>query len=269
MIRVLVTILFTIVSVFSLKAQYWFGVKVGGQMALHDYLDNHYRDTFDIAPNLNYQAGAIFSYTASRTYSVHGELYYKRLGRQLENNEFNIQAKSFQISHYLTAPFMFRVNIHFGNFPLALYVNGGIELNYWLGGNGGLRLDEFEEFFSEEELQDEYPVRYKIVFSERARKSESDRWLVDGNRLQYAITGGFGTTFTLPNGSRIVADARYTRAHSNMGFNGSPDFQWAAYYENFEYRPHQIALTLGYQMEYNAQLARKGKSTNKESNRRR
>ena len=162
---------------------------------------------------------------------------------------------------------MLRVNIHFGNAPFYMYMNGGVELNYWVGGNGGIRLDEFEEFFSEEELSDEYPVTYRFVFSENARNSDTDRWLEDPNRLQYAITGGFGAVYELANGSRFVLDARYSRMHSNFGFNTSSDFYWENYYENFEYRPHLIALTLGYQIEYNADLARKGKSTLRESNR--
>ena len=252
----------------ALRAQYWFGVKAGGQMSIHDYLSNTYRDTFDIKNDLNFQNGIMFSYTANKTYSVHTELYYKKIRKDLKNNAFNTKAESFQINHYLTAPFMFRINFPFGNSPVAMYVNGGIELNYWLTGRGGLKLDEFDEFFSEEELLREYPVTYRIVFSEKAKKDTEDRYLVSPNRLQYAVTAGFGTTVTLPNGSRIVADARYTRAHSNMGFNDSQDFRWVAYYENYEYRPHQIAISVGYQIEYNAQLARKGKSTNKESNRR-
>lgn len=248
-------------------AQYWFGVKVGSQVAHHDYLSKTYRDTFDIKNDVNIQSGIMFSYTATKRYSVHTELYYKRIRKDLKNNDFTLPAKAYSNYHYLSAPFMLRVNIHFGNSPFYMYVNGGAELNYWLGGNGGLRLDEFEEFFSEDKLIREYPVTYKFVFYEKARKTEDDRWIQDYNRLQYSITGGLGFVFELANGSRIVLDTRYTHAHSNFGFNTSPDFTWVNYYENFEYRPHHLALTLGYQIEYNAQLARKGKSTIRESNR--
>jgi hypothetical protein len=251
----------------QLSAQYWFGVKAGGQMALHDYLSETYRDTFDIPSDINFQSGIMFSYTANRTYSVQAELFYKKIEKDLKNNNVTVPANTFAKYHFLSAPFMLRVNIHFGNSPFYMYTNGGMELNYWLRGSGGLRLDEFEEFFSEEELQAEYPVTYNVVFYERGRKNENDRWIQDSNRLQYAITGGFGFVFEFANGSRAVADIRYSHAHSNFGFNTSPDFTWENYYENFEYRPHQLAITLGYQIEYNADLARKGKSTLRESNR--
>ena len=250
-------------------AQYWFGVKAGSHTSFNDYLAQEYKDTFNTSNNFNWQAGAMFSYTASKTYSVHAEVYYKKIRRELENTIFTVPAKTFANYHMLSAPFMLRVNFQFGNSPFSMYVNGGVELNYWLAGSGGLSLDEFQEFFSEDELaaNDGFPVVYNVVFSEGARNDSNDRWIQDYNRLQYAITGGIGASFELANGSTIVVDGRYVHMHSNFGFNGSPDFTWVNYYENFEYRPHQLAITVGYQLEYNAQLARKGKSTNKESNR--
>ena len=123
------------------------------------------------------------------------------------------------------------------------------------------KLEEFNEFFSEEEL--EKGLVYKIVYNQRkSGGANSDKLaFTRANRFQYALQLGAGLNFNIINGSRIFMDMRFTFGHSNMGFNGSPDFKWDDYKENFEYRHHIYSLSVGYILEYNAQLARKGKST--------
>ncbi|MFT4738591.1 MAG: hypothetical protein ACJAZM_001819 [Cyclobacteriaceae bacterium] len=266
MARIFLTVFLVFTSMSLAFGQYWFGVKAGSQLTLHDFQSDTYEDTFEVANDFDILAGILFTYTANRRYSVHTEVYYKRIEKELKNTLFTTPAKTYIKNHYLSAPFMLRVNFSFGNSPFQMYVNGGTELNYWLGANGGLSLEEFDEFFSEEELLQEFPVTYQVVFREGARNADNQRLITEGNRLQYGVTAGFGASFDFANGSRILLDARYVHAHSNLGFNGSPDFEWVGYYENFEVRPHQFALTIGYQIEYNASLARKGKSTLRESN---
>ncbi len=266
MIRFIVVLIlaFSSLSGFS---QYWFGPTVGFHLADHNYLSSTYdTDSFKISPNLNFHAGASITYTANNTYSVYGEILYERIGKRVRNvPNISFPADSKSQYHFLSFPVMLRVNFGFGNAPFRAYVGGGTKISFWLAGNGEIDLDQFQEFLND----DERPVEYKIVFKQ-SNATETDFANVRANRVQYSLQLGTGLNFDLVNNSRLFLDFRFTFGHSNMGFNGSPDFSWQPeYYENFEYRHHLYALSIGYILEYNAQLARKGKSTNQESNKKR
>ncbi len=239
--------------------QYWFGPTAGAHLTDHSYQLSTYNDEYEVKPNTNFHVGAQFFYTANNTYSVFSELLYERIGKEVNNiPAVTSPALSKSQYHFLSIPLNLRVNFAVPGTLIKLYGGGGIKLSYWLGGRGSVSLEEFDEFF---------PEGYELEYKMRFRQSRADGFEtlanVDANRLQYALQLGAGLTVDITDHSRVVADFRFTFGHSNMGFNGSPDFEWSEYYENFEYRHHVYAISLGYIMEYNAQLARKGKSTNR------
>ena len=239
-------------------AQYWFGPKVGFNRTDHNYQSETYRDSFNIQSNYNFEAGVVLTYEASRRYSVHTELIFERSGRNLENRENIPRATSKSNSGYLSIPLLLRYNL--GRAPYLFYVNGGVKLSYWLFNNGRI-----ENAFLEEGVP---PFREYRLRINRGSTIESNRLaLQEANRLQYALLIGVGANLDLRNKTRVMVDLRYSFGHSNQGFNGSPDFNFGDYVENFEYRNNTISLSIGYLFEYDAQLKRKGRSTNSKSNR--
>ena len=256
---------FILLSVFflfatNLHGQYWFGPKVGIQRTDHIYqIDNYKTDSFFVDPNYNFQVGVVLTYAASDRYAVHTEINFERFGKKLRNRENVIFATSKLNSGFLTAPLALRFN--FGKAPYIFYLNGGTKLSYWLYGNGTL-----ENSFLEEA---ENPVKeYKLAFGGEATADQKRLVLERPNRLQYSLIAGGGVYFDLRNSARIMLDFRYSFGHSNMGFNGSENFDFEDYVEDFEYRHNVLSISLGYMFEYNASLQRKGKSSNKQSNRR-
>ncbi|MEL7006534.1 MAG: porin family protein [Bacteroidota bacterium] len=246
---------------FSLEAQYWFGPKVGFHRTDYVYqAENFKSDSFNVKPNYNFQVGAVLTYQASDKYSVHTEINFERYRRELENFENDPQAISELNSGFLSVPFLLRLN--FGRAPYLFYVNGGTKLSYWLYGNGVLE----NEFLQEAE---DPSLDYTLAFRNDDNSDFSRLNLERPNRLQYALVAGGGVYFDLANESRIMLDVRYSFGHSNMGFNGSQDFDFDTYEENFEYRHFALSVSVGYMFEYNAQFQRKGKSTNKLSNKKR
>ncbi len=245
---------------FDLSAQYWFGPKVGFHRTDHIYQATNYKsDSFNVKPNYNFQFGAVMTYQASDKYSVHTEVNFERYGKSLENFEGDPQAISKSNSGFLTVPFVLRYN--FGKAPFLFYINGGTKLSYWLYQNGTLE----NEFLQEGEP----PILdYRLVFRDDSSTDFDRRNLERPNRLQYALLAGGGMYFDLANEARIMLDIRYSFGHSNMGFNGSRDFDFEPYVEDFEYRHNALSISVGYMFEYNAQLQRKGRSTNKLSNKR-
>jgi hypothetical protein len=228
-------------------------------MTFHDYQSKAYRDTFDISPDIGYQFGAVMTYTASDMFAVHTELIYENRQRKLENIAgMTPRAKSEFTSHYLTMPFLMQINVGRGDF--SFYANGGIKMNFWLGGNGIINLEEFDEFVPGDRV-------YKLVYKQDKSNGDDKLAFLHPNRVQYGFTGGAGAYFNIIGDARVFVDFRYSFSHSNLGFNSSPDFSFAEYFENFEYRHHSINISAGYVIQFNAQLKRKGRSTIKKSNR--
>jgi hypothetical protein len=130
-------------------------------------------------------------------------------------------------NNFLTIPLMLRVN--FGSIPVHFYVNAGPKVSLWLGGKGKIDLDELVENSVD-------PIKYSYVYRQSAAKGNRKLAIRDANRIQYALTAGGGMYLDLRNGSRFMIDLRQSWGHSNMGFNGSPDFSgWVDYSENFAY----------------------------------
>ena len=269
--KLIFSTVFTLLLTIS-YGQYWFGPKVGFSYIDHVYQESTYEsDSFDVSPNVNFQAGVAFNYTATDMYSVYAELTYERIGKRVKDigTEGEL-VNSEMTNHFLSAPVMLRVTL--GKVPFHYYVNGGPRLSYWMGGKGSLFLDEFKE--NPPVMDDDgnpLPVEYKITFnSDKALDGDRGTALVSKpNRFQFGLTVGGGMYFDLANGTRLQLDLRYTWVHSNMGTNNGEDdvnFSGAAYRENFEYYHNIATVGIAYLFNYDSNLKRKGKSTSKESN---
>jgi len=251
---------------FAVKAQYWFGPKVGFHRAAFEYDEATYKtDSFNVNSSYGFQLGGVFIYEATKMYSVQTEITYKRVTKSITsrltspiitNNTFN----------YLSVPFLLRVS--FGKEPVHYFIGGGPELNIWLGGKGDIKLDEFSEgpvgVLDEEDNL--YKRNYDFVF--RQSKSSTDKWVVQSaNRVQYTLTAVAGVYLDLRTNGRLLFEGKYMWGHSNFGFNNNPDFIWDSYYENFENRINMATISVTYLFQYDSKVAKKGMSTIPASNR--
>lgn len=264
--------LFCVIGIASISnAQYWFGPKVGVSYIDHVYQDKTYEeDSFNVAPNVNMQYGVALMYTATDRYSVYGEITYERIGKRVKDIRTDgAEVNASMTNHFLSAPVMLRITL--GRVPFHYYVNGGPRLAYWLGGNGKIFLEEFVENLPDPDNIEEAIKPYTITFnSDKALEGNRSNALVrNPNRLQFGLTVGTGMYFDLANGTRLQIDGRYTWVHSNMATNsgsGDTNFGGENYRENFEYYHNVATVGIAYLFGYNSELKRKGKSTSKESN---
>lgn len=257
--------------------QYWFGPKVGVSYIDHVYQDRTYeRDSFNVDPNINIQLGLAVSYSATDRYSVYGELVYERIGKTVRDKQTNGENEYANMTnHFLSAPIMLRVTL--GKVPFHYFVNGGPRLSYWLGGKGVHDLIAFEEFPPvADDDGNPLPVEYKLTFNSDNSSPDDFRtaYVSKPNRLQFGLTLGGGVYFDLASGSRLMIDFRYTWVHSNMATNTSEDTNLIRgssgdldfYRENLEYYHNIATVGVAYLFGYSSDLKRKGKSTSKESN---
>ncbi|MFH6981804.1 outer membrane beta-barrel protein [Marinoscillum luteum] len=243
------------------NAQYWFGPKVGGHRTDFVYQESTYKsDSFDVSTDYGLQGGVMMIYQASEKYAVMAELIYERINRKVTEKEgSDIEVYSKSVYNYLSIPFSLRWD--FGREPTYYYISGGPKLSYWLGGTGEIYLDELNESRTLDG-----PLPYKFEFSQRKGDIPNHRAVPQANRFQYGLQVGAGVYFDVATGGRVLVDLRHSFGHSNMGFNGNPNFSFDTYQENFRYRNYTLSLSVAYLFEYDVQLQRKGMSTIKESN---
>ncbi|MEO9870513.1 outer membrane beta-barrel protein [Ekhidna sp.] len=258
-------------------AQYWFGPKIGVSYIDHVYQDKTYeKDSFNVDNDINMQFGFALSYTATDMYAVYGEIVYERVGKSLTDKETDgDKVTASMTNHFISVPIMLRVTL--GTVPFHYYVNGGPRLSYWLGGKGEHDLESFAEFppVSDED-GNALPVEYKLAFNSDNSSPGDFRtaFVSEPNRLQFGLTLGGGMLFDLASGGRLMLDFRYTWVHSNLATNTSRDTNLIRgssgdadfYRENLEYYNNIATVGVAYLFSYSSQLKRKGKSTNKESN---
>jgi len=94
--------------------------------------------------------------------------------------------------------------------------------------------------------------------------------------LQIGLTAGAGIILDVFQRNGLQIDFGYTWVHSNMGLNSDDDDSFFEYEdaaldgtgerENFEYYHNIATIGVAYMFGYNSNLKRKGKSTNKKSN---
>lgn len=265
--------LFTALLIASLASygQYWFGPKIGYSYITHNYQDSEYKNTYDVPADWNFQAGAALSYTATSRYSVYGELLYERIEKKVENIAITgITERSEMTNHYISVPIMLRITL--GRVPFHYYINGGPRLAYWLGGKGTLLTEELLEFPDNIDaegnpLPNTYRIRFNLDKVTNDASSES-AFVSKPNRVQFGLTVGGGMFFDMQGGGRLQCDFRYTWVHSNMATNnGDADLNFISgdYRENFEFYNNIATVGVAYLFPYNSQFRRKGKSTSKQS----
>ena len=266
--------LLLIICLNAASAQYWIGPKVGFHYTAHDYQEEAYESLYKFSKDLNFELGAVVTYTASDRYAVHGELYFERLGNRVRNKDsYFVDSKS--NFNYLSAPMLMRVTM--GHAPVHWYLNGGPKVSLWLGGRGDLAYSN-DESANPDGID---RVNYKIVFKRRnAEGFDGGSYFVnEANRIQYSLTAGGGFYLDLANGARLMFDARYNWGHSNMGFNVNPqqtdgktilvgnttNIPTSGYQENYEYSHNTLSFSVAYMFEYNTDFKRKGSSTSSEA----
>ena len=256
------------------SAQYWFGPKFG-----ISYIDPVYqdpsieRDFYDISSDYDVQAGVALNYTATDLYSVYTEIVYERMNRDLVRKPTSEEPYviSNSVNNFITIPIMLRISL--GKLPFHYYINGGPKISYWLSNKGSFYLESFEEKVVLDPISGEAlepgPQEYKLVFNPSKANGEDRLLLREPNRLQFGLTAGTGAFFDLASGARLMVDLRATFGHSNLGFdNGSEtlDFSDDSHIESFEYTMNMLTVSIGYLFEYNTEFKRKGRSTSRESN---
>ncbi|MEP2026458.1 hypothetical protein, partial [Reichenbachiella sp.] len=150
------------------------------------------------------------------------------------------------------------------NSRFKVFVEAGPRLSWWLGGKGSIVSDETEENASVLGQAVDYDVLFLNEEMDEINTGDyNDKLIVTKpNRLQYALDFGVGWLFDITPSQRVIVDAKFSWAHSNMAFNEGVAFSNInEYKEDMEYRSHMLMISVAYMFGYNPALTTKGKST--------
>ena len=244
-------------------SQYWFGPKIGLSHIEYLYQESDYENDFEVPENLNFQLGFALNYEASPKYSIYAELIYERVGKKLKDlGTGGEQVTTTMTNGFISVPFMLRIT--FNQAPIHYYFNLGPKVSYWLNGSGSHQLAIFDDFapFGRDGDGKPKPRKYDIIFNS-SKRGEGKALIVNPDRIKFALGAGVGMFLDLVNGTRLMFDLRYTWGHSNLALNSDEDelIYLDFYRENLEYTHNFLTFSVGYLLNYNADLQRRGKSS--------
>ncbi|MEL6559317.1 MAG: outer membrane beta-barrel protein [Bacteroidota bacterium] len=247
--------------------QFWFGVKAGGHRTSFNYQNEEQvflleqrefiqEDLYQpVKANFNYEFGAMMSYTATDRYSVHTEINFERISKNIRSREGQYFLDNEWNYNYLSVPLFLRVSTL--SKPVQYYFNLGPKISYLLSAKGDLSIQLFQET-SPDKLVNSFDVVYNF---EDANNPDGGQLVLDNpNRVQYSLNLGGGAMLDLKTGGRMMLDFRYSWGHSNLGSN--LDSELLEFGENVEYSNQMFSFTVGYMIPYNPAELLKGTSTN-------
>ncbi len=236
------------------------GIKAGSQLSWMALDDKAFKEQVKVDPLAGYHAGVVLSFKVKERYFLHTEYIFSTKGK-INRGRIDSKLKDRVVYNYIEVPILY--NIHFrgklrGSREFKWYAGGGPLLSYWLGGNGKINSDEFEENAFP-------PLKYKIVFGERGEDiGEVEAiYMQDVNRFQLGFNLGGGLLLEPANGGKIMFDVRFDIGHTWMGTATSTDYVLPVTYDdNLKARNMALRFSVMYLFERNLdkKVRNKGKS---------
>lgn len=265
-----------LIGVGQVSAQFWIGPKVGGTLSSQVYQDKSFKNFYDTKAELDWHLGASLDYESESRFTVHSEITYERISRDLrtkpEDSANVYQSQS--VFHFLSVPMTVRIVFAGHRKAVKFYGQAGPRLRYWIAGNGKVTSNNYREAGFD-------GYYYKVAFTTPDQRNENFTWpenpngprlargkqyIVDANRLQYSLDWGAGMIVDLANGQRLNVDLRFSWGHSNMGFNRTGDDigeDLGLFDDDQEYRNNLLTLSVAYLFAFDPLMINKGKSTQK------
>lgn len=236
--------------------KFTFGLLGGAHGYKVSFEDKDDRDEFDSKLKFGYRLGAYIAFPLENKFSWSTELYYSKKGRKLEQlpegfiNDANYTF--IETSVLLRKAYTLKLIPGLeGNW----FFNVGPNINYWLNGTGT--------------IDAAVDLDYTVKFEEGAGDLENN-YIVDGKRWLFGLEIGAGVEAPVAKNQNVQIELRFTLGQTFLGTKDGSipvnDFQVD---DNLRSYYRVLSLILRYGIDLDIMSSRKGKSTNKRSNRRR
>ena len=256
---------FTLVALFcslfssGIYAQFLIGPKAGGIYNWSRYKNPtpFTENSIDSKNMFGYNFGGVLIYSLTKQVAFHTEIIYARKEKVLQGGARELFSHN-AIYNYLEVPILLKYS--FQRKYYKWYLQAGANFAYWINGKGRVKSFEYDEVGIE-------AYDYKIIFVAASETNESsDIFVGKANRVQLGLDFGFGAFFnTFHPKHKFMVDVRFQYGHSWLADDNFIDVGLDEYYEDLQSAFSGISVGIGYLLAYDMGQGRKGKSTDKQT----
>lgn len=249
----------------TVSAQILVGPIAGPNFSWTSFDDKDLKDVYDVSPIIGFHAGMALSFRVQKRFFLHSSFIYSTKGKiyKAENDPLFKNEVRYK---YLELPLLYTVEFK-GNFgggkEYKWYVGAGPNVSYWLGGRGKFSSSDLSEVGIGE-------LDYKVTFYKNPEDIGDDEMGVeDPNRFQLGLTVATGFVFEPMGNQKFMLLFRYELGHSFLSRTSDGVFKPTLYTDEMRIRNQGFRISLAYLIDLKTEQRKKGKSTIKESNKRR
>ena len=226
------------------------GPKVVGMGTYPFRFSNEYLLDINSSFNYGYGVGLAMTYNVTDHVQVNIEGYYANKGRSLRGGFAN-QFKHNSRYSFIDFPVLFRYKWKREKYDI--YVTGGGNLSYWLGGKGEIFSFEYDEAGIES-----FP--YTIKRGTVTEIQPETMVLANANDILVGLDVGFGFIFPALRKKYFTVEVKYQHGHSWLGEDEGIDVGLIEYFEDYRSTISSLVIGLSFQFEKQIGEGKKGKT---------
>ena len=251
------------VSIFSsASAQILIGPTAGPNFSWISFDDKDLNDVYTVSPITGFHAGVALSFRVQKRFFLHTSFLYSTKGKILKTDK-DVLFRNEVRYKYIEVPLIYTMEFK-GNFggtkQYKWYFGAGPTISYWLGGRGKFSSSDLSEVGIGE-------LDYRVAFGkDQYTVAEDEMGVMEPNRIQLGLTVATGFVFEPMGYQKIMLLLRYEIGHSFLSRTSDGYFQPVLYSDEMRIRNQGFRISLSYLIDLKTEQRKKGKSTIKESN---
>ncbi|HEX5169449.1 MAG TPA: porin family protein [Cyclobacteriaceae bacterium] len=249
----------------TVSAQILIGPTAGPNFSWITFDDKDLKDVYDVSPITGFHAGVALSFRVQKRFFLHSSLIYSTKGKILKADKDPLFRNEVRYK-YIELPILYTIEFKGslgGNKQYKWYFGAGPNVSYWIGGRGKISSSDLTEVGIGE-------LNYRVVYwKDQYEVGEGEMSVEHPNRVQLGLTIGTGFVFEPMGAQKFMVMFRYELGHSFLSRTSDGVFQPTLYTDEMRIRNQGFRISLSYLVDLKTEQRKKGKSTIKESNKKR
>ncbi len=226
------------------------GPKIVGMATYPFRYSDEYLIDINSGINYGYGVGFAFTYNVNEKVLVNFDGYYSNKGRSMRGgflDEFRHRSRY----TFIEAPVSFRYKWKREKYDL--FISGGGNFSYWLGGQGEIFSFEYDEAGINS-------FKYTIKKGTETSISEDNITISQANDIIVGLDIGGGIMFKVNNKQWVTIEVKYQHGHSWLGEDEGIDVGLVEYFEDYRTTLSGLVISGTFQWERKIGEGRKGKT---------
>lgn len=213
-------------------AQTYVGLRVGPNISRSVFQDNQYKRFNQSYFSPGFSAGLLILNEANDLVGIQSDISYSMKRRLVRSNDNIFESNRSQF-HFIDIPLLFKINFPVQNHDV--YLLGGPQISFWLGGNGNLGIYDVNR-----DVINRFLYQFSFVSD---FNSGTDLKVPEANRVQLGLTFGAGWRFTINDIDYFGIEVRYEIGHTQAGAQGETEITPQGITDNFKSTFHTLSIS--------------------------